>query len=951
MIQLIKPLYLLLLIPLGYYSWRLSKHTLADLSRFRSRLSLGLRLLILTLLVLSLAGARMVKNASQQCVIFALDVSDSISKAKQDAALSYINDTLRNLKHDQKAGLVVFGGDAAVELAPADIKKIDKIYSVPSENQTDISQAIGLALASFPDRCAKKIVLLTDGNETTGKAIEQATLAGSNGVSIDVVPIVNDLPREVLLDKMICPSSAKVGEPFDIKIIGVSKQPTSAVIRLLRNGRPAGAKSVELNKGRNVFTFRQSIEKPGSCEFKAVLECADDTRSQNNIACAYTMVRGKPKVLYIEGQPGQEKYLANALKASDIDVDVRGRSGVPATLAQMQNYDVVVLSDIPAWNLSPEQMSMIKSGVKDLGIGFTMIGGENSFGAGGYYETPIEETLPVYMSIRKTKVLPSLSVVIVMDKSGSMSAIEGGVEKIRLANDAAASVVNLLQPIDRIGVIVCHSYPVTVVNLWLAKDKYLINNEISTIRAEGGGIAVFPSMRMANEMISSSDSRQKHVILLADGDDCDDQEGVIPLVKDMASHKITTTAVAIGKGQHVPFLQAVAGVGKGGFYLAQRAWDLKAIFTKDVMTVSKSLVIEEPFIPRMDLSSPELSGITASPPLLGYIATSPKPSAHMLMASHKNDPILATWQYGLGRSAAFTSDCKARWSARWLNWQDYNKFWAQVLRSTMRKSPPTDFQTNVDISGGIGKLVVDAVDDKGNFLNLLKFAGSVVGPDMNAHEVRIEQTGPGRYEGSFDAREPGSYVVNVSQKNSGSTGPDVNVVNIPYSPEYKDLTPNTALLKHLASETSGIFSPSSSSVLSQRFRRSPTYSDLWQLLILLSALMLPVDVAVRRLTVSPDQVIEIYSAARERMTKLIKRRRTRKAAQREATVNALLQSKKERAPSSEPKLTPPVIQPRPQPAKVKEEKKPIQPEREVPSGAEITSRLLEAKKRAKKNRE
>jgi len=953
MIQFTKPLYLLLMLPLGYYSWRLSKQSFADLSHFRSRLALGLRLLILAMLVLSLAGTRMVRNAAQQCVVFAIDVSDSVPKTSQDAAIRYINESLRNLRSDQKAGIVAFGSDAAVELAPSNVSKIDKIYSIPGASQTDISQALGLALASFPEQCSKKIVLLSDGNETIGKSIEQAMLAGSNDVSIDVVPVGNDLLREALLDKMICPNNVKVGEPFDLKVIALSKQPTSGTIRILRNGAPVGSKPVELTKGRSVFTFQQSIDKPGNYEFKAILDCDDDTRTQNNVSCAYTMVRGKPRILYVEGQAGQEQYLTKALSSSDIVVDVRNRSGIPTTLAQMQGYDVVILSDVPAWNLTPEQMGMIKSGVKDLGIGFAMIGGENSFGSGGYYDTPIEETLPVNMSVRKTKVLPTLAVMIVMDKSGSMGEIQDGVEKIRLANDAASSVVKLLHPIDQVGVIVCHSFPVAAVKLQSAKNKGPIYSEISTIRAEGGGIAVFPSMKMANDMISRADTRQKHVILLADGNDCDGQDGVVPLVKQMASHKVTVTAVAIGDGQHVPFLKAVAATGKGGFYLTLRARDLKAIFTKDVMTISKSLVVEEPFIPRIDPSSPELAGISAAPPLLGYIATDPKPAARTYMVSHKNDPILSTWQYGLGKSIAFTSDCKARWAARWLSWPDYSKFWAQVIRSAMRRSGSSDFQTTVDISGGTGRLVVDAVDDKGNFLNLLKFSGSVVGPDMKGRPVAIEQTGPGRYEGTFDARDPGSYVVNVGKKGGQTISPEVNVVSVPYSPEYKDLSPNTALLRRLASETSGTFSPSASDVFTRHFRLSRTYTDLWRLLVLLAALVLPFEIAIRRLSVSPEQVVEIYEVVRERIKRRAVRKRTPKVMQREESLNTLLQTKKERVASIKHEIpTIPVASPSPSP-KPEEPKPKPEPEKKTdsPTQASTASRLLEAKKRAREKRE
>ena len=971
-----------------WYTWRLSKQSLADMSRFRSGLSLGLRLAMVTMLILALAGARLVRNASQQCVVFALDASDSIPKTKQDEALRYINTALKTLKSDQKAAVIVFGTDASVEFAPSTIKRLDKVYSSPDTSNSDISQALGLAFATFPEQCAKKIVLLSDGNETIGHAVEQAALAGANDISIDTVPLTNELPKEALLDKMSCPTTVKIGEPFDLKITAVSKQPTIATIRILRNGAPAGVRGLELPAGKSVVTFRQSIAKPGGFEFKAILETEDDTRSQNNVALANTKVVGKPRVLYVEGKSGQAKYLGSALGSSDIIVDTRDRSGLPRTMAELQAYDMLVLSDVPAINMAPEQMTMIRSAVKDLGIGFTMIGGEDSFGAGGYYDTPIEQCLPVDMSVRKTKVLPTLSVVIVMDKSGSMAMPEDGRTKMELANDAAAAVVKLLQPIDMVGIVVCHDHPVMAVPLKLARNKGPIYHEISTIRAEGGGIYAIPSMQMAYKMLSNSPSRQKHVILLADGADVDDANAdLVNIGRAMASKKMTVTTVAFGEGKDVLALKTTAAAGKGYFYLAKYARDLKAIFTKDVMMVSKSLIVEEPFVPRMDDSCPELGGIdTASaPPLLGYVSTSAKPAARVLATSHRKDPILASWQYGLGKSVAFTSDCKARWAARWLGWPDYTQFWSQVVRSTMRKSGARDFQTTVEVESGVARVVVDAVDKDGNFLNFLKFSGSVVPPDLKSHAVSIEQTGPGRYEGTFDARQVGSYVVNVVSKNTPLNPPlvrgeatslrtplargedngasDVNVISIPYPPEYKDLEPNTTLLRRIASETSGKFAPAADTLFVRDFRPSRTFSDIWRMLALVSMLLLPIDIAVRRLSVSPEQAVELWRAVAERLLGLIPSRSKRVKAERTETMNALLRAKKSTVRSDQP-IEPPVVVEPPQPkaaptaaqptapapkaapAPEKPRTEPTEPGAEP--GVDLTAHLLQRKRMRKK---
>lgn len=956
-----RPAWLLLAIPAAYYTWRFAVGSLADLTPLRAKLAIGLRLAIIGLPILALAGARVVKNVNQDCTVFVLDVSDSITSSKRQQALEYVNKALKTASIDQKSGLVVFGGEALIELAPSNVRRVSKLHSLPSTNETDISQALGVAMALFPENCRKKIVLLSDGNETTGKSIEQAILAASQGISIDVVPIAPDLPRECLLDRIICPSNVKIGEPFDLKIVAVAKQATSARLKLLRNGEPVAQKVFSLAKGKNLLAIQQSISKPGNYEYKAILEPAEDTRPENNVALAYTMVKGKPRVLYIEGQPAQGNYLTKALSTSDIDVELKPASALPNTLADLRAYDALILSDVPAWHLEPEQMALIESGVKDLGIGFTMIGGDYGFGAGGYYDTPVEKCLPVEMSLRNKKVLPSLAVVIIMDKSGSMADLENGRSKIELANDAAASVVSLLKPQDRIGIVVCHNFPVIAVPLQSAENKGPIYSQISTIRAEGGGIYADPSLKMAYGMLKNAPVRQKHIIMLADGNDVDDaDQTTLSTVRAIKSSGITISTVAIGDGKDVPFLKAAAAIGRGHFYLAQRAQDLKAIFTSDVMTVSGSAYVEEPFVPRIDTASREFSGIDPRtvPPLLGYVATSPKPAARVAAVSHKNDPILASWQYGLGRSVAFTSDCKARWAARWVSWPGYAKIWTQTIRSTLGKSWTGLYQTVIDVEGGTGRVTIDAVDENGNFINLLKFRGYVVGPSLRSRPIVIEQTAPGRYEGRFEAREIGNYVVSISPISQNGkkvqTGIETHVMSIAYPPEYKDIEPNRALLHRISAETSGKFNPPPNEVLHEGFRPSRSYSDLWHALTLVAILLLPLDIAVRRLSIGTAEIRLLTSSAAEFMDKGRKIFRHQKLPEQSVeTVEALLQVKARHRTRPKPTVEIDTSQPSTnvEPLTDQQTQAENQVETKVSQVAEteedVTSRLLEVKRRSR----
>lgn len=965
MIQFTHPAYLVLLPPLVYFAWRLMRASLADLPAGRKRLALGLRVGIICLVVIAVSGPQIVRPSTRLAVTFVLDISDSVPAEKREQALDYIRRAAKSKRENDYIGVVVFGADASVELAPTTAGKIDRVYSVPSTSYTDVAQALGLAVASFPADASKRIVLLSDGNENLGKALDQAAMADSEGITIDTVPLANDLARETLVDRIIAPGEVKIGEPFELKLIATAKTDAHAEIRLLRNGMPVGLKTVTLSRGKNVLTFPQTIDKGGVYSFEALMRSDADTMLDNNRGLGTTTVRGKPKVLYVEGKPGQAEHLAKALRASDIDVEVKREIGIPVTLDELRDWDSIIFSDVQATSMTPDQMKMIEAGVRDLGVGFGMIGGDQSFGAGGYFNTPVEATLPVDMSIRKHKVVPSLSVVVIIDKSGSMGVEEGGRTKISLADEAAVNVVMLLQPIDKIGVIFCHTMPELVVPLQPATNKDAIAAQLSTVNAEGGGIYVCPSLQMAFQTIVAAGTRQKHVIMIADGGDCDEPEQAPAICAAMSKRGITVTTVAIGEGKDVPYLKQMAAQGGGNFYIARQARELPYIFTKDVMMISKTLLIEEPFRPRVDPSAQVLSGIdwNTCPPLLGYVATSPKPRAEVPMISHKDDPIYAQWQYGLGRSIAFTSDAKPKWAVRWLDWPGFGKFWAQAVRWSMRKSGRTNFQSTVDIDQAVGHVVVDAVDEAGRFVNFLKLEGRVISPGFSSARLQLEQTAPGRYEAEFPAREVGTYTVNVVESRKEGVQAQTCSVTIPYPPEYKDIQTNRRLLERLARITGGKVAPAAQDVFKPDVRRARVPTDLWWALTLLAALLFPLDVAVRRLAMELSEIRELAAKGIEavRAARAASVTRGRAAAEKAASVGLgrLLESKKSRSkPAERPEWARPErprgqkVDAAPSPPGKEPAGEPSQPaaeslSKEQPEPTGTTSRLLDAKRRAR----
>jgi Mg-chelatase subunit ChlD len=855
--QFTHPGYLLLLPLLFAAAWRLGQHSLASLSPGRRRFADATRALLLLLLVFALAGFQVVHRRHAMSTVFVLDASSSVPAEQQKSSLEYIRQACAKMRPDDTAALVVFGADAYVEFPAVAAPKITRVYSAPSPDYTDLAAALRLAFASFSQSSNRQVVVFSDGNENLGSALDQAVIGKAGDIPIHTVALRTEQKSEVLLERATLPSEVKLGEPFEMKLVAVATAPASGRIRLFRNGLYVGEQPVSLLPGKSSISLPQSLEQPGFYTYEALLEAGPDTRTENNRAVAFVSAQGRPRLLLVAGNPTNQAPLVKALKVQNIDVTLQGLGGLPINLGEWRNWEAVAFADVPAVSLTPEQMLMVQDYVRSLGGGFAMIGGEEGFGAGGYFKTPIEETLPVDMAIRKQKVFPSLAVMLIMDTSGSSGMMLDGKEILRLEAESAIQVVETMQPIDQLGVIVSGEGVDVLAPVRYAKQISAIKRDISRMQAGGGGIFCRPSMERAYNLMAPVKARTKHIIMLADGSDCDEQDGCDRLAALMKSKKMTFSTVSFGEGPHTPFLARIAKLGGGKFYIARKARDLPRIFTKDAMLASKSLIIEGPFKPRVNPDAEILRGLDLDtlPPLLGYVATSPKSLADVPMETHQQDPLLATWRYGLGRSVAFTSDAQARWAAHWLGWPGYGKFWAQTLRWMLRRGSAANWQTRVEENHGLGTITVEAADEKSRFVNFLDLEATIVKPDLTVEKIKLEQTAPGRYRGEFPIREVGSYLTNVAKTGKGETLGKTAGLVIPYSPEYQDLKPNDYLLTQLAQTTGGRIEPAPENIFGKNRPAVSSPQDVWPLLLLLAALLWPVDIAARRLLIEKSQVI------------------------------------------------------------------------------------------------
>jgi Mg-chelatase subunit ChlD len=880
--------------------------------RGRARTALILRTLVLLLLVLALSGMQTVRPADELAVVFLVDVSDSMSESAIESARATINESLAHMRPDDRAAVITFGANAMVERPMGALAEIPQFEAAPSRLYTDLAEAIRLGMALYPPGAARRMVILSDGLANTGNAEEAARLAAAAGVEIVVVPLGSPPGDEVLVSNVDAPSRLNEGQRFDLDVTIQSTIETEAVLRVLGGGRVLHESLVDLHAGANRYAIPMTADQPGLTAFRVqVVPAGEDAYYQNNELWSFTQVVGPPRVLLVADDETEIDALEQALLAEGLLVDTTTGAGAPVDLASLSNYSSVVLANVPARSLGPRRMAMLQTYVRDLGGGLVMIGGPNAFGVGGYFQTPIEEALPVEMRLQDETRLPMMTVVYVIDKSGSMSETSvGGIPKVELAKEAIIRSVQLLTPMDRVGVIAFDETAMWVVPIQPVTDVGGIVERVSTIRADGG-TDIYAGLLAVSQVLPDDPSTIRHVVLLTDGGAS--PEGIAPLVQELYDeHGITLSVIAIGQG-YAPFIEELPEMAGGRFHYAYDADTIPEIFAEEVSLATRAYIMEEEFYPQLAGSSPILSGIESTPPLLGYVGATVKPTASLILSTPMGDPLLAAWQYGLGRSVAWTSDATARWGIYWVTWDDYSRFWAQAVQWTITEGVHQNVEVRIEPVGDESRIVLDARDESGDYLNDLEVEANIIAPDMTTQMVTLRQVAPGRYEGTFTPEDEGAYFVRLAGADSGDEAPAAIAETtgwvLAYSPEYRSLEGDPDYLAHIAELTGGRVIADSADVFAHTLAMEYGTRPIWPWLLLAATLLLPIDVAVRRLVITRQDLLVL---AFWRRRQPVEERAPQMSALYRAKARAARQHP--RAEEARPSPAPPPEEPAPGPA-------------------------------------
>jgi uncharacterized membrane protein len=931
---------------------------------------LVLRALLLTLIVLGLAGIQIRRRANTLTTVFLLDVSDSVPADEQARGETFVRQAIQTMPVGDRAALVVFGQDALVERLAAEERRLPDLASVPVTTRTDIASALQLGLALFPDEGAKRLVLISDGRQNLGYAITQAELASAHDIELTYVSV--DSPEgetEVRVEALDAPADIRQGQGFELTALIHSTGRQGATLRVFEDGQLFHSQDFRLQSGVNRFAVPVGAAETGFRRYRAEIVPDADTRLLNNQASAFTVVHGPPQILLVEGQPEEGGNLSQALRAAEMDVKAVPPGEVPGTLPDLAAFDALVLANVPADALPPGTMELIQAYVRDLGRGLIMMGGEDAFGAGGYLRTPLEQALPVAMDVRGKEQTPNLALVLAVDKSGSMGRChcdnpdldqtytrrEVGQPKVDIAKEAVMRAAGALGPQDYLGVVAFDEAARWALELNQVVDLVALENSIGGIQAEGQ-TNLRSGVEAAYDALQTAEARRKHLILLTDG--WVHQGELTPLARQMGEEGITLSVVAAGGGS-AEYLEGLAQSGGGRYYPAVDILRVPDFFLKETVQAVGQYIVEEPFYPLPSGPSSVLSGLDSGtwPPLLGYNGTTPKSTAFIALSTPRGDPLLATWQYGLGRSAAWTSDLKGRWAREWVTWDLFPRFAAQLVGWTLPAPQVEGVTAQAKLEDDQALIRVEAAEPAplgageasraGRPRNFLEITATLIGPPEVSEErteLPLDQVGAGIYEARAELSGPGTYLVRLGISEEGRTlGQQTLGLVVPYSPEYKSSGTDLALLDQLAGLTGGGPLPDPAAAFAHNLPAADRAREIWGPLLLAVALLFPLDVALRRVMLGPRDLGKGLTWLRERLPA-----RRLRPTRPERTLRRLFQARDRarqrrrlpdpgESPLVEPSISPP-------PSRDAEGAPP------PPAPDDALARLREAKKRARRDR-
>ena len=843
MIGFLRPELLLLGLPAGYVLWR---------CRGGHTATFGLRIAAALALVLALAAPYVRTTAPGRDVVVVVDRSRSMPAGGDDLALEQVRLVERERGPGDRVAVVAFGARAAIERLPSEDGRLDAFQRGIDPDGSSLGEALEAALGLIPEGRPGSVLLISDGEDNGLDPLPAARRAFARGVRVDVRPTPRTGVADLSVERLELPEEVEVGEPFQFSVWVRADRRVESEFVLERGGQRLTSGRRVFEAGANRLVFRDVLGDPGVAEYAVRLVAGDDRVPENNRGIGAVRALGTRPVLVVN-HDGAVDTLVDVLRRAGLAVAVTTPEAAPLDRLALTGFRAVVLENVAANRLA-RGLGGLREFVLERGGGLLVTGGQASFGLGGYFRSSIDELLPVSMEMRQEHRKQGIALVVVMDRSGSMGMRATPTQtKMDLANLGAAAAIDLLAPIDSVGVIAVDSAPHLVQELTRVEEAAGLANQVLRTQAGGDGIFVFSGLRAAGVMLKEATQRNRHVILFSDAADSEEQQKVPELLAQFRQLGISVSVIALGTENDVDagFLVDVAKRGNGEVYFTQDAAELPRLFAQDTLTASRATFVEEPTESAL---LPDLFGLGELPaddfPVLpGYNLTYLRGGAlaGIVTTDEYRAPVFAFQYQGLGRTAAFTGQIGGTFGAEVVAWEGFAPFFVTAVRWLIGQEEPEELFPSVRREGSHAVVAVEVDPDAPVPPDTAHMAVRITAQDGATAELPLERTGEHRFEARYPLEAEGIALGTVRLADGRSV--ELPPIALPYSPEFErsaDPDRGERLLRRIARESGGAVAPLLPTLFEGE-RRGRTWRVITRELLLLALLLLLTEIAGRRL--------------------------------------------------------------------------------------------------------
>lgn len=809
---------------------------------FANKKLLAMRALAILLVILSLMDIKLSFESKYTDTIFVADYSKSMHN-KDAEVNSFIQDSLKNIAEGDRYGIVSFAENAKIEKPLSEERLFNPISSDLDKGATNIEKGVEKAEFMFSKEHKKRIVLISDGRENAGDLMKKMSDLKDKKIVVDYYPLGKDNFEEVEIDEIKLPKDAKKGQDIQIEAKINANIDSNAKIYLYGRNNLLEKRDVSIKNGTNHFIFSSKLQDAGIVEYRVEIIPEKDTYFENNKLSGFVNVEGKLKMLIVQNQNFGENY---AKIFDDFDVTLIDQTQVPLNMESILYYDAFILADVSLEKTNEKFIENLSQLVKNHGKSLIVSGGQNSYAMGGYYKSKLEEMLPVEMKVKDDEKKENIAMVLVIDKSGSMSSGEYGVSLIGLAKEAAVRASEVLEEKDYLGVLAFDGDPHWIVTLQNLTDKETVKKRILEINADGG-TSIQPALEAAIVELEKNDAALKHIILLTDG--MAESSGYEPLIERMKKAKISLSSVAVGEEADARLLKYLANHGGGRYYKSNVFTDIPTIFAKETVLAGKKYINNISFFPNVNSSATIFNGIESLPQLHGYVASTKKPLANVILSGPDNDPILATYHYGLGKTVAFTSDMHGIWSKDFLSWQNNKRLWHNILSDVLNQTLSKNFELTCEYKDNKATLRLEWNHESSIKEKQLKAV--LIDSESERQEIVLKLKEPFVYEASFKPKKDGLYFLVGETETKGDAQEKNNTPSfssafiVPYSNEFRFFDTKIILPEDFTNTYGGRIINSAGEVFSSKVDPIEKEYKIAKLLLVLALLIFLTELCFR----------------------------------------------------------------------------------------------------------